>query len=243
VAGNGHAAPATGRGPERPLARRRSLPGSRSVVGAFLVAAAAVLVFAAYSGATARPRQSYVVATRALAPGTRLGPADLRVVGLDLPDPAVRGRLFASVASLVGASVVSPINAGDLVEASAVVGRAGASGTREVSLEVDRARAVAGTLKPGEYVDLLGTFGTGADAYTTVLVSHVELISVSNVNSSLGDTRTQLLTFAATTELDAEAIAHAGLAGQTTIIRSAEQANSGLAPTYRPSGPTATTGA
>ena len=245
VAGNGHS-PGRPSPAERPLSRRRNLPGSRAVVGGFLVATAAVLIFAGYTSATARPRQGYVVAAHTLPPGARLAAADLRVAQLDLPDPAVRARLFGSVTALVGASVVTPISAGDLVEASAVVGRGGAPGTRELSLAVDRSRAVGGTLKPGEYVDVLGTFGTGADSYTAVLVPHIEVISLSNVSSSLGDTRTQLVTFAAPSELDAEAIANAGIAGQTTIIRSAEQSPDEPAastPPYRvprPSSPAST---
>jgi Flp pilus assembly protein CpaB len=235
VAGNGHgAAPLSPA--ERPLPRRRNLPGSRAVVGGFLVATAAVLIFAAYSSATARPRQSYVVATRTLAPGTRLAAGDLRLAELDVPDQAVRAVLFGSVPQLVGASVVAPITAGDLVEASAVVGRGGALGTREVSMQLDRSRAVGGTLKAGEFVDVLGTFGTGSDSYTAVLVSHIQVISLSNVSSSLGDTRTQLITFAATSEPDAEAVANAGIAGQTTLIRAAEQssdATDASTPPYR----------
>jgi Flp pilus assembly protein CpaB len=194
------------------------------------------LIFAAYSSATARPRQHYVVAARTLAPGTRLVATDLRIADLDLPDPAVRARLFGSVIALVGASVITPIAAGDLVEATAVVGRGGAPGTREVSMQIDRSRAVAGTLKAGEYVDLLGTFGSGVDSYTAVLVAHIEVISLTNVSSSLGDSRTQLITFAARSEVDAEAIANAGIAGQTTIIRAAEQtpdASTPDAPAYR----------
>ena len=235
MAGNGHAA-TPGAAPERPLPRRRNLPGSRAMVGGFLVATAAVLIFSAYSSATARPRQNYIVAARTLAPGARLVASDLRVARLDVPDPAVRTRLFGTLAPLVGATVVTPITAGDLIQASSVVGRGGAPGTREVSLQIDRSRAVAGTLKAGEFVDILGTFGTGADSYTAVLVPHVEVISLTNVSSSLGDTRSQLITFAASSALDAEAIANAGIAGQTTIIRSAQQtsdAPTAGAPTYR----------
>jgi Flp pilus assembly protein CpaB len=243
VAGNGRtSAPASPK--ERRLTRRRNLPGGRAVVGGFLVAVAAVLTFAAYTSATARPRQLYVVAARSLAPGTRLSAADLSMVALDLPDARVRGQVFGSTAPLIGASVVAPVAPGALLEATAVVGRAGPLGTREVSIEVDRSRAVAGTLKPGEYVDVLGTFGTGTGAYTAVLVAHVEVISISNVNGSLGDTRTQLITFAAATETDAEAIANANIAAHTTLIRSSEEPV-GASPTaspYHPPGPNSTGG-
>jgi Flp pilus assembly protein CpaB len=195
------------------------------VVGGFLVALAAVLLFAAYTSATGRPRQRYVVAARPLTPGIRLQPSDLTTVALDLPDAGVRRQVFTDEATLVGASVVAPIAPGALIEASAVVGRAGAPGTREVSLSVDRARAVAGTLKAGEFVDILGTFGTGAGSFTTVLVPHIAVISIANVADSLGgNSPTQLLTFAAPTELVAEAVANASYAAQVTIVRSAEAA-------------------
>jgi Flp pilus assembly protein CpaB len=149
--------------------------------------------------------------------------------------------------ALIGASTLAPLGPGALIEASAVVGRGGETGTREVSLELDRARAVAGTLKSGEYVDVLGTFGTGADAYTTVMVGHLQVVSITNVSSSLGDSRGQLITFAALTETDAEAIADAAVAAQVTLVRSAETGPGNPAPTpaspsYRAPGPPARTG-
>ena len=55
--------PATGQnGGGRPLRRRRALPGGRAVVGGFLIALAAVGIFAAYTGATSDGRQRFVVA-------------------------------------------------------------------------------------------------------------------------------------------------------------------------------------
>jgi Flp pilus assembly protein CpaB len=209
----------------RVVARRRPLPGGRAVIGGFLVALAAVLLFSAYTSATTRPRQLYVVAAHALTAGSRLSPADLAVVPLDLPDPAVRRQVFTSERALVGASVVAPVASGALIEASAVVGRAGAVGTREVSLAVDRARAVAGTLKPGELVDVLGTYGSGAGSFTSVIVRDLPVINIGNVADSLGgSSTTELLTFAAPTELIAEAIANASYAAQVTIVRSADNA-------------------
>jgi len=232
--------PAAARGP-RTITRRRNLPGGRAVFGGFLIAVAAVGIFAAYSSATARPRQHYVVAAHALTPGSRLSLADLRIVALDLPDPSVRAQVFASPSDLLGAGVVAPIASGSLIQASEVVGRAGAVGTREVSMSIDRSRAIAGTLKAGEYVDVLGTFGNGADAYTVVMLAHVQVIAIANQSSSLGDTHSQLITFAAPTETAAEAIADANVAAQVTLVRSAESTADSTpsppAPAYRaPSG-------
>src|SRR6516164_3883200 len=138
--------PSSGDG--RAIVRRRSLPGSRAVIGGFLIAAAAVITFGAYTGATRPSRQMYVVAALPLAPGARITAPDLRLVALDLPDPAVRRQVFGSVDELVGASVLAPIAPGSLVEADEVVGRGGAPGTREISVSIDELarleRAAAG---------------------------------------------------------------------------------------------------
>ena len=48
----------------RTIRPRRSLPGGRAVVGAFLVVVAAVGTFGAYLSATAAPSTSYLVAAR-----------------------------------------------------------------------------------------------------------------------------------------------------------------------------------
>src|SRR5687768_720166 len=50
----------------RAVRRRSALPTGRAVVGGFLVALAALGIFAAYSSATAGPTTSYVVARRDL---------------------------------------------------------------------------------------------------------------------------------------------------------------------------------
>ncbi len=189
------------------------------MVGGFLIGLAAVVTFWAYSGADHAPRQWYVVAARALAPGTRIGPADVRAVALDVPDAGARAQLFGSPAAVIGASVLAPVPAGALVEANAVVGRAGAPGTSEISVSVDRSHAVGGTLKPGEFVDVLSTFGQGAGSSTVVMVAHVEVLSVQDS----GDGGAQVIVLAAPDGTAAEAIADAANATEVTLVRAAEQ--------------------
>jgi Flp pilus assembly protein CpaB len=216
---------ATGDDGRRVLSRHRPLPGGRAVVGGLLIAVAVVGIFAAYTSSNARPRQLYVVAARDLPAGTRLTDADLSVAALDVPDAGLRKVLFGPGAMLTsrGATTIAPLSAGELVQASAVVGRAGGPGSREVSIQIDRARAVGGTLKTGEYVDVLGTFGTGADAYTVTMVAHVRVISIGSVTSALGDDSTsQILTLAADDQRTAEALADANVAAQMTLVRSAD---------------------
>src|SRR5215831_5013481 len=57
--------------------RHRALPGGRAVVGGFLVAVAAVVVFAASLAGASHPGQSWVVTARPLPAGTILGPGDV----------------------------------------------------------------------------------------------------------------------------------------------------------------------
>lgn len=209
--------------PVRVLSRRRALPGGRAVVGGFLIAVAIVAIFAAYSSSTARPHQMYVVAARDIPAGTRLGRSDLVLAALDVPSPIQRRVLFSSGAALIarGATTIAPISGGEPILSSAVVGRAAPAGMREVSIQIDRARAVAGTLKTGEYVDVLGTFGNGAEAYTVTMVPHVKVISIATTANALGDLGpSQLLTFAAPNQMTAEALADANVAAQMTLVRS-----------------------
>ncbi len=63
---------------------RRGLPSGRAVVGGFLVALAAIGVFAAYTSATAEPVTEYVVAARDLTPGEQLTSGDVELVAIDL---------------------------------------------------------------------------------------------------------------------------------------------------------------
>jgi Flp pilus assembly protein CpaB len=211
-------------GPDRVIARRRTLPGGRAVAGGFLIALAAVLAFWGYSRSTRAPRQLYVVATHDLSPGERLTAGDLTVVALDIPDAGVRRQVFGSPAALLdaNASVIAPIGSGSLVEASDVVGRGGPPGTRELSIDLDRSRAVGGTLKPGEFVDILATIGSGAGATTSTVVPHVEVLTVSGDASGSGGT-TELFVFAVPDGVSAEALADVNIAAQITLVRSAEQ--------------------
>ena len=221
----------------RVVSRRRRLPRSRAVVGALVITASAVTCFAGYTGAHRAPHQLYVVAARPLRPGVRITGADLALVPLNVPDPGVRRSVFGSMDGLVGASVVAPVDSGSLIEASQVVGRGGAPGTREISLTIDRSRAVGGTLKASEYVDILATFGTGADSYTAMVVPHVRVLTVSSATGPLADTRTQTVVLAANDGTATEAIANASIAAQVTLVRAAEQGEgtvTTVTPAYRP---------
>ena len=105
----------------RTIVRRRALPSGRAVTGGFLMALAALGVFVAARGAGQPATQNYVVVAHDVAAGTTLAEADLAIACS--PTPArPGGACLHQPASVVGQSP-SPIwLAGDLVQASTVVG-------------------------------------------------------------------------------------------------------------------------
>ena len=229
------ATPPGGEAPEAParvVRRRRGLPGSRAVVGGLLVAAAAVGLFAAATRSAGGPTHSYVVARADLAAGTRLQASDLELVPMELA-PAVRGRVFDSAQPLVGATLVSPLGAGELVQSSAVVARKADSASRELSFILERGRVGTG-IKQGERADLLATYGTGNDAFTTVVVRQALLVAIERPRSATGDGGPTTVTVAVDDPGDALALAHALQLGKVTLVRSTGAPPlPGVPPTYR----------
>ncbi len=227
----------------RPLRRRRPLPGGRAVVGGFLVTAAAVGIFAAYTGATSQHGVSYVVARHTLTVGQRITSADLATAPMVL-SPAIGGQLaFRDPGRLVGALVVGPVHSGELIQASSVVNGADATGDRQLSFPVTAARAVDGTLQVGDLVDVLATYGTGANATTVAVVSQARVVARSDASSTLdpagggGET----ITLGLARSVDSLAVAHAVDAGQVMLVRSTGAGGPTDSGTYR-SPPTAAGG-
>src|SRR5688500_9557620 len=149
----------------RPLRRRASLPTGRAVVGGFLVALAALGVFVAYSRAAAGPSTSYVVARHDIPVGSRLTADDLTTLPMELPGVVAANAAFTREAKVVGATTVGPIRRGELVQAGDVVQKRSAADELEVSFSIAASRAIGGTLRPGDRIDVLATFGSGADTY------------------------------------------------------------------------------
>lgn len=211
---NGFAAPGDG----RVIRRRRPLPGTRAVVGGFLVAVAVVGTFATVSSAGDDRRIALVVARDDLAVGDRITADHVSVARLDVP-PFVRARAFRSPDQLVGATVLGPIARGELVQASAVARTTDAPPGLHVSFPVEAARAVDGTLRQGEAVDVLVTYGQGETASTKVVARAARVARTRTPGGVLGDDRTLVVTLVVATADDAAAVAHAANAGEVTIVR------------------------
>lgn len=218
--------------PARTVRRRRGLPGSRAVVGGLLVAAAAVGMFAAASRSAGGPTHSYVVARQELPAGTRLQASDMELVPMELA-PGVRDRVFDRAQPLIGATLVSPLGAGELVQSSAVVARKGDTASRELSFTLERGRVGAG-IKHGERADLLATYGTGNDAFTAVVVRHALLVAIDRPRTASGESGPSTVTVAVDDPADALALAHALQLGKVTLVRATGAPPlAGVPPTYR----------
>ena len=232
--GNG-AATGTGQSdPQRLLAKRRTLPSGRAVVGGFLVALAALGAFVAARGTGGGPSHRYVVVSHDVIAGTELRDSDLSTAAVDLPGE-MAARAFTDPAAVVGRVVTTSLANGELVQASAVVGGDAADPRFQLSVPVERSRALDGLLVAGEKVDVLVTYGTGNDAATFVVVRGADVLRVDQgQRGALTANNDTIILLAVSKPDDALAVTHAAQAGKITIVRAtAAQADNGP-DSYRP---------
>lgn len=209
----------------------RALPNGRAVLGGLLVAVAALGSYLVATGDRGGPTSRYVVATRDLPPGHTLSAGDVRLVSLDLPAEQAKGT-FSSVAQLHGAVARGPLQAGAIVTASTVERPPAAdAGTsyRELSMTLAAERAVGGTLRPGDRVDVIAT----ANGTSYVLVQRVMVLAAATGRNSSplssGDVTITLALPDATTAL---AVTHGAAAAELTLLR-ASRASAPLPESFR----------
>ena len=219
-----------GHRPRRP-SRRRALPGGRAVVGGLLVAASAVGLFSLSTKAQSGPNQSYVVVRHEVAPGARLSETDLTRLPLDLP-PELERHAFKETRTLIGATVIAPLAPGDLVQASAVVAKPSEPGSREVTFGVAR-ETLAANLKHGERIDVVATYGAGADAYSAVVLRQALVVGLDRGRERVGSGDDAAVTVAVEDPDDAVALAHAVQLAKLTILRATGAAPPAGQPEYR----------
>lgn len=209
--------------PGRPLGRRPAVPAGRAVVGGLLVTLAAVGTFAAYTAGQGGPTQRYVVARDAVAVGQVLGPDDLRVVLGDLPQD-VATEAFTDPGVLDRAVALAPMQANQLV-APAAVRLAAVPGqpppAHELSIALDRDKALDGRIQRGESIDLVTTYGTGNDAATSVVVRRVPVLDVdTGARAGVGTSAKVTITLGLDTEQQVLDVAHAVEVGKAVVARS-----------------------
>lgn len=209
VATNGHGG--------RNVRRRRALPAGRAVVGGFLVAASAVGVFATWRAAAGGPTERYVVVTHDIAPGERIARRDLALVALDLP-AAQRRVAFTDLGVLVGATALSALVDGQLVQSSEVAKPVGAPERAQVSLRIDPGAAVGGDLRPGDTVDVVATYTAGGEPETSTIGRGALVVKVLTDDQRVGSAGAIVVVLAVRPS-EIEPIAAAAAAGRITLAR------------------------
>jgi len=174
----------------RPLRPRRSLPGGRAVVGGFLVAAAAVGLFASYLQATSRAAARFAVARVAIGAGQPVRASDVALAAVDLP-ATVAVHAFGNAGAVVGRVALAPIAAGELFQDGGLTAVGVGLSGRQVAVPVD-ASQVDG-LALGGWVDVLVTVGQGTDSHTDVVASGARLLGVIRPKSTLGVSSTPVV--------------------------------------------------
>ena len=192
------------------------------MVGGFLVALAAVGTFAAFVSASTSHALRYVVASQTLRVGQRLDASDLGTQPMRLPESVGNGLAFRNPEALVGAVVVGPVRAGELIEAGDVSFAEHGLANRQISFSVSLSHAVDGALQSGDRVDVLATFGTGTDSSTQMVASSVEVVSVTEPSSgtSADGEPALVVTLSVPTAPEAVALAQAANAAQVTLVLS-----------------------
>ncbi len=204
----------------RPLHRARSLPGGRAVVGGFLVAASAVGVFAAYTAASSGPDTSYVVVDVDVPAGERITADQLSLVPLELPD-AQREVAFTDLELLDGATALSSMTAGQLVQTGDVAKPAGGPRRAQISLAVDPGNALGGDpslLGDGDRVAVIATYTAGGTATTSTVSRDAMVVRVLGGDDRVGGAGGLTVVLAVPPE-DLEPIARASAAGVVSLAR------------------------
>ena len=201
------------------LRPRRRLPSGRAVAGGFLVTLAALGAFLVATNGKGEPKGRFVVVTHDVAPGATLTATDLQVIAVDLP--AEQARVTArSVTQVQGAVTRGPLSKGAFVHSAEVGGAAPEAAAlsttyRELSVAVAAGRAVAGSIRPGDRVDVLAS----SDGATFVLAQQVLVIGATSGGNSLGGDH-----FTVTLALDKPeavlAIVHGASNDKLTLVRS-----------------------
>jgi len=162
------------------------------MIGILSLVIAAFVTLVAYKKfrpVIAGPRQLavVVVADTDLGVGTRIAPADLRVV--EYPAASLPDGTFQGMADVVGRGVIMTIRKNEVVLASKLASAKGGaglpslipSGKRALSVQVNEVISVGGFVAPGTHVDVLLTgrpsMSGAQDVMTTTVLENVEVLA------------------------------------------------------------------
>lgn len=207
----------------RKILPRRGLPTGRAVVGALLVAGAAVAAFVlATSGATV-PDTNYLVVARPVAAGTTLRLDDVTAEALELT-PVVSGAALTGTAGIEGATALRDLNVGELLAADDLVAAAVIDGEplgaiHELSFPVDRERAATNLVR-GDRVTILTTQLRTDSPTTLVAIEDAVVLAWDSHDEGLGTSGTAVLTLALDDAASVVELTHLSQQGPITVVRS-----------------------
>ncbi|MEX1177434.1 MAG: hypothetical protein WEB09_03140 [Nitriliruptor sp.] len=212
----------------RRIRRARGLPGSRAVVGALLVTAAAVGVFAAFLSATATPDTSYVIARQDVPIGTVLTEEMIRdrfgLIAIDLPAEVAANAIGSDHAlSLAGQRTTAALAPNDLLMRTALSASGASEDDVTLSFAIEPSRAVDGNLEPGDRIDVAVTYGQGPDAYTLYVARNVLMVDSSTPTGGF-EGESVVLTLSLPDDERALAIVQAVNTGDVVVTRAAASA-------------------
>jgi hypothetical protein len=146
--------------------------------------------------------------------------------------PALQARVFDRAEPVLGATLLAPLGAGELLQSSVVVARRGDAASRELSFTLERGTVSPG-VKQGERADLLATYGSGNEAFTAVVVRQALLVGIERPRTTSGEGPITI-TVSVDDPADALALAHAIQLGKVTLVRATGAPSpAGVPPTYR----------
>ena len=196
-----------------------TMPSRRAIVGGLLIAVAATLAFVGATSHGGASHTTVVVARHPLGIGQTIGADDLGTMSVTL-DRALADHGFTTASALIGATALAPVGEGELVQRSSVraAGSSG-SGPARFSFPIDRERALDGQLRPGDTVEVLGTYGSGIDSRTEILArgATIDQIDESKSSSVTGGSRL-ILTASFLTSDELLDVAHAAQVAAITLV-------------------------
>jgi len=202
--------------PRHRVERLRGLPSSRALVGGLLVALAGVGTLVAWQQASGSPEHAYAVADRPIQPGETLTADDVRLAPIDLP-AGVAAAAFPDAAGVADRVALGPIGEGELIQVGQLSDPGAAQAVAEVSLALDRDRAVDGRLRSGDLVDVFATY----DERTEAVAERVRVVGVSDAGGASFTTGSQITVTLALADAARRApVIHAARVGEVTLVRS-----------------------
>ena len=198
---------------------RKPLFGGRAVLGGLLIALAVIGSYLLATGSSAGGRQPFVVMVRDVSPGSRIQAADITTIQMSLTD-AVARQSFDSTGRVVGAITLSPLRAGQLVQAASLSFKQSDQYQPEVSFSIPSSRAVGGELRPGETVDVLTTDKGSPDPPARTAVTGAVVVRIAPASgNSIGRSGELTVTLALQDKLQASTLIAAVDSGPVTLIR------------------------